>query len=201
MTELDIYKSVFWSEFWPGFISTVLGIILTGLISLFTILWQVKRQQVSIYLSTIKTLLSEVKDNNRVITSGEKFTLNLFNIEHKLLMTQFGHVVLDGALSSERLNNFFNDELTNELVLFNRKIKLHNFTEGLLTEGLADTKDEKRSYLEWMIENLNTKQELLLVDFETVIRLLEREIFKYEKNEKHTKLKENFKKCFKMLFE
>jgi len=172
---------MFWENFWPNFISTLIGVFVAGILSALTILWQIKKQNTSIYISTLKTLLVEVADNKKTMLEGEKFKLIMGDIKHELLMTEFSKIALDGALSSERLNHINSDKITNKLLMHSKKIYMHNITEAMIISNLGIFTSDKPEFLNWLIENLNEKQLLLTVDFDMIIDALTVEILKYDK--------------------
>lgn len=169
----------FWQEFIPNFIATLLGLVIAALISIFTYRWQEEKRDKSMYVSTLKTLLSEVKHNKITVDTGEKFRLVRNGVTEELLLTEFSKTALDGALASERLNRIQNNSLTDKLIAHSKRINLHNNTEIMIFTHMGTFTLDSPQYLDWLIENMNEKQEILKKDFKTIINMLGKEIDKY----------------------
>lgn len=172
--------------------------LLTSIFSVCLVLWQINKTRSDGYISTIKIIRAEMMENLRVTIDGERFVYGIDGEKYELLLTFYGDVSLEGALSSERLSNSHDEILVGELVLLLRKMKLYNSLTVILQEKVGDV-EASPIYMKWLIKNLSNIESKLLVDFRVVIDVLDRELKTRQRGAFFNMVKNSSAKCITFL--
>lgn len=182
-------------QFLSDFFATLIGVILGGVITLLIALWQMKRQSRNIYISTLKTIFSELQDNERTLREGERFDLEIHKNKYKPLLVFLCNQVISGSLASERLGYFANHKLISSLVTVERKLSLHNMLVSKLMDMLSIEDWNSKVKIDlfiWFYGNLEEKQKIIAHDCKSLMSVLEAEIVLHANREEFLKyLKKN----------
>lgn len=178
-SETALLGESFISQFLPNFAATIIGIVLGGIVTIAIALWQIRLQTKKNYVSTLKSLFSELQDSERVFRQGKSFNLKIGTKEYKLLLFLLNRSALSGSLSSERLGFLGNHKLISSLTAVERKITLHNHLVVTLMNSLSShdwSTQAQTGVFDWLYKNLNEKQKILIDDFKRMMQVLATEI-------------------------
>lgn len=167
------------NQFWPNFLATLIGVILGGIITLYVTYRGIRAQSKANYISTLKTLFSEIQDNEHALRNGEPFNLKIMEKQYKPLFLLLCTQVISGSLSSERLGTLANHKLIATLVNEERKLSLHNLLVSQLMSMLSAQEWDSKIKIDifnWLYTNLQEKQKIIAQDCLDLMSILEAEI-------------------------
>lgn len=145
-----------------NFVTTVLSIVIGGMISVIIYNYQQKQQSEHKFKELLINLERELSDINQVLTSGEVIKVDNLSF----LVTYIQPIIIDECAKS----GLFEPRDVENLLHFSRKIKFYNVQVSHFLSILANSDIKRFSYLlENSNRNMETSRIALIDDIKTII--------------------------------
>jgi hypothetical protein len=171
---LFLYYSQMVNNFIANLLSTILGVLIAAYIS-WVVFKKQQRDQIKYnYVVSLRSIFSEIQDNEYVLREGEKMDLTVNpSKKYKILLVILNHSILSGVLPS--LSTYGNHKLIASLCRVERTTIMHNLAVESVLQMMS-CKNFQADIFDWFYDNLNKKQKVLLDAFEDIMKVLVIEI-------------------------